>query len=77
MAWKNKEYEDEKRLFKYIGADTLAGIQVFHFFQKLGEQCVEDLEYANSRHFETLGKVFSKNTRAEARAIWQKYTIEP
>jgi len=29
-------------------------------------------EYANSRHFETLGKVFSKKTRAR-----QKYTIEP
>jgi len=77
MAWKNKEYEDEKRLFEYIGNDTLAGIQVFQFFQKLGVECVEDFDCANSQHFETLGKVFSNDTRAKARAIWQKYTGEP
>jgi len=77
MAWKNKKYEDEQRLFEYIGNDTLAGIQVFQFLQKLGVECVEDLDCAHSHHFETLGKVFSNDTRAEARVIWQKYTAEP
>ena len=77
MAWKNNKYEDEKRLFEYIDNDTLAGIQVFQFFQKLGVECVEDLDYAQSHHFEMQGKVFSNDTQAEARAIWQKYTAEP
>ena len=76
MAWKNKKYEDEKRLFEYISNDTLAGIQVFQFFQKLGVECVDDLDCAHSDHFETPAKVFSSETRAEAKIIWQKYNTE-
>ena len=77
MAWKNKNYEDEKRLFEYIDNDTLEGIQVFKFLKKLGMECVEDFDYAHSHHFETHSKVFSSDTKAEARALWQKYTAEP
>jgi hypothetical protein len=75
MAWKHSGYEDQKKLFEYIGADSLAGVDVFDFLQALGVECVHDLEYANSRHFDKYAKKFSQQIRGQAKAVWQKYTF--
>ena len=57
-----------------IGLDSVTGIEVFLFLQKLGVECVYDLKYANSQHFDMFSKTFSKQIRDQARAMWQKYT---